>query len=129
MMAISEKELIKNFGHLEDHQYKQKYNRALGCEVKSKEHFKQLLDKGGYVGFETGNKMAAEYNKNKIKSYDGLSKETTAFIRECKQMADSKGNIKISGRFVEGLKKHGVNIDSVSKIKGLSTHQGGLQNG
>jgi hypothetical protein len=126
-MGISEKDLVKNFGHLEDKDYKQKYNRALGCEVHGKEHFKKLLDAGGFVGFETGQKLAAEAQKNQYKSYNGLSQGASSFIREAKQMADKHGNIKISDRFVEGLKKHGVNIDSIQKTRGLSERQGGFR--
>jgi len=121
-MPISEKDMIKSFGHLEDHQYKH-FNRALGVQVQGKEHYKKLLDKGGYVPYEKGCEMAEKHNKGTYKPYNGLSKEATSFIRECKQMADSKGNIAPSGRFIEGLKKHGVNIGAIEKFKS----QGGFK--
>ena len=118
--------MVKGFGHLENHQYRH-FNRALGVQVEGKEHFKHLLEKGGYVPYEKGCEMAEKCNKEKVKPYNGLSKEASYFLGECKNMADRHGRIEISDRFVEGLKKHGVNIDSVSKIKGLSTHKGGIR--
>ena len=125
-MGWSNKEMDKAFGHLEEHQYKH-YNKALGCKVEGKEHFKQLLNKGGYVSYEKGQELAATHNKNKVKSYDGLSREAKAFIGEVRQMADRKGNIKMSDRFVEGLKKHGVNVDAAMKARDLSSKQGGFR--
>ena len=40
-----------------------------------------------------------------------LSEKTMKFLHQVKDTADKKGNIKISDRFVKGLKEHGVKVD------------------
>lgn len=111
---------------LEEHKYTH-FNRALGVKVEGKAHYEKLMKDGGYVSFEKGEELASKSGKNKAKPYDGLSKEATSFLREVRGMADSRGNIKISDRFVEGLKKHGVHIGSIDKVKDLSTEKGGFK--
>src|SRR5574343_1547830 len=106
---MTDKEMCKYFGHLENHQYKH-YNRALGVQVQSKEHFKKLLEQGGYVPLEKGNQMAEACQKGRIKPYDGISPKLGKFLGEVKMMADKDGNIEVTDKFVEGLKEHGLDL-------------------
>jgi len=97
---LTQKDLDKNFGHLEDHQYKG-YNRALGTYVKSKEHFVNLMEKGGFVPQEVGERLAEEQRKNTRKDYKGLEAKTMRAIADLKATAGKNG--KLSS--LEGAKK------------------------
>ena len=88
----SSKELGKYFGHIEDHEYRH-FNRALGCEIKSKEHYFKTLEERGFVPQEVGNRLAEECNKNKVKKYDGISDKTMKVIGDLKTVSSKKGNI------------------------------------
>jgi len=90
--------IIKNYEH---------FNRALDKYITSKAHYEKEMVKGGFVSFEKGEQLAAK-NKSERQGYDGLSSEKMKFLHQVKDMADRKGNIRISDRFVEGLKKHKV---------------------
>ena len=107
---MDDKQFNKYFGHIEEHKFNH-YNRALGCKVESKEHFKYLLDKGGYVPSELGNQMAEKAREMNTKKYDGLSDKSMKFLHQVKDMADSKGNIEPGSRFIKGLEEHGVRVE------------------
>lgn len=90
--------IVKNYEH---------FNRALGKYITSKAQYEREMVKGGFVSFEKGEQMAAK-NRTERQKYDGLSPDKMKFLHQVKDMADKKGNIKISDRFVEGLKEHKV---------------------
>lgn len=107
-MPLSDREMIKYFGNLEDHQYKH-FNRSLGCQVEGKEHFKYLLDKNGFVPQEMGDKMA-EARKDTRHKYDGLSKKAMEVCISAKDQATKKGKIKIGSRLQKGMEEVGVSF-------------------
>jgi len=99
------------------------YNRSLpnwdspkGKYISSKAQYEKELAKNGMVSFEKCEQMVAK-NRVEQQKYNGLSPEKMKFLNEVKQIADKKGNIKVTSRFVEGLKKHKVigNVD-MSKL-------------
>lgn len=112
---LTQKDLDKNFGHLEDHQYKH-FNRALGCYVESKEHYVELMEKGGYVPFEEGERLAEEQRKVSAKKYDGLEDNTMRVLADLKSTASKDG--KLSS--LEGTKKAcediGMKFDYYNKL-------------
>ena len=95
------------------------YNRSLGKYITSKKHYESEMAKGGFVSYEKGQQMAESARAKNHKDYKGLSNKTMKFLNEVKQMADKKGNIKPSDRFIDGLKKHGVNIGRTDIPKGV----------
>lgn len=103
---ISDRDLNKYFGHLEDYKYRH-YNRALGRFVEGKEHFKYLLALGDYIPFDKAQEIIKKESRKEYK----LSKEAEKFIKELKGMADKKGNIRLGGRAIEKMKELGVNFD------------------
>lgn len=123
---ITDKYLDKHFGHLEDHQYRH-YNRALGCQVQSKEHYKELLEKGGYIAFEEAEHMA-ESNRKEGKKYDGLSDEASQLIADVKATAGKDGKITPTDKLVDGMKKVGVKFDYYNTLPECY-QTGGLSNG
>jgi hypothetical protein len=122
---ITDKELNKHFGHLEDHQYKH-FNRALGVQVEGKEHYKHLLNKHGFVPQDMGDRMAAE-RKDTNKKYDGLSKQAMEVCISAKAMADRKGNIKAGSRLIDGMKKAGVDFNMDDRLPSHYQPKGGFK--
>lgn len=106
-MAWSEKEMCKHFGHLEDHQYKH-FNQALGVQIHSKEHFKELLNKGNYISYDDSCRQV-DANKEKQK-YNGISEKAKKFCYGLKNITDKKGNVKFTDRLIKGMKKE-VGVD------------------
>jgi hypothetical protein len=108
----------------------QHFNRAMGKFITSKNHYEQEMAKGGYVPYEKAEQMAEIARENSKKKYDGLSAKTMKFFGEVKQMADRKGNIKVSQRYIQGLKDHGVRVDcQYDKLpKSYRVDQGGFEN-
>ena len=95
---------IKNYEH---------YNKSLpnwdipkGKYISSKAHYERELAKAGLVPYD---QVQADPNHGR-KDYK-LSEKTMKFLHQVKDTADKKGNIKISDRFVKGLKEHGVKVD------------------
>ena len=107
---LSDKDMCKYFGHLEDHQYKG-YNNALGCYVKGKEHFKKLLQDGNYVPFELGEKMAQEQRRNTIKPYDDVAEKTKKAIYGLKETATKDGKLKYPEQTKKACESVGVKFD------------------
>lgn len=108
---ITDRELCKHFGHLEDHQYKH-FNNALGCYVNGKEHFRILLDKGGFVPYESAVRAVESAEKHKRKDYT-LSPEAQSFISSIRQTADSKGRVKLGSLAIDAMKRLGVSFGDV----------------
>lgn len=123
-MSLTEKELTKHFGHLEDHQYKG-FNRALGCFVEGKEHFKFLMSKGGYVPFEKAARAVESAQHKNRRSYT-LSPEATAFISNIRMMADSKGNIKLGDLAIKKMEELGVDFRRVD-MENFDPTKGGFK--
>jgi hypothetical protein len=102
--------IIKNYEH---------FNRSLpnwdnpkGKYIGSKAQYEKELAKHGMVSYEKCEQMVAK-NRHEQNKYDGLSPEKMKFLHQVKDMADKKGNIPVTDRFVKGLKKHKVigNVD------------------
>ena len=108
MRKITEKEMCKAFGHLEDHQYRH-FNRALGCKVEGKEHFKKLLSERNMVPIDIGSEMAEKAKESRHKPYI-LSNKAKQLINSAKLLADRKGNIKVGDRLVDGMRELGVDL-------------------
>lgn len=99
--------IIKNYEH---------FNRSLpnwdspkGKYIGSKAQYERELKKNGFIPYEKAQALSSSANTHK--PYDGLSPKAMKFLHQVKDMADKKGNIKVSDRFVKGLKEHGVKVD------------------
>jgi len=107
MTRLTNRQLDKYFGHLEDHEYRH-YNRSLGCFVEGKEHFKKLLSAGQFVPFDLAERFAEDYDKRNPKKPYELSDKAKDIIKSIKLTADKKGNIKLGGRAIKALKEIGA---------------------
>ena len=123
---MSDRELCKHFGHLEDHQYKH-FNRSLGVMVESKEHFKYLLDKGGYIPSEQANQLADKAKELNTKKYDGISGQAMEVCQAAKSQADKKCKLRIGTRLQKGMEKVGVSFDD--RLPQHYRTKGGFDNG
>lgn len=107
MNQITDKQLNKHFGHLEDHQYRH-FNRSLGVFVEGKEHYKYLLKKGGMVPFDVACELADEHDKkNPHKDYT-LSPKAREIINSIRLTADKRGNIRLGSVAIRALREAGL---------------------
>jgi len=112
--------IIKNYQH---------YNSALGKYINSRKEYEREMVKGGFVPFEKAQQMAEQARSNSRKPYNGVSDKTMKFMHDIKSTADRKGNIRISDRYVEGLKEHGVKVDcQYDKLPKAYQLKGGFNN-
>jgi len=94
----------------EEHTYHH-YNRALGCRVYGKDHYKKLMAEGGFIPYEQAQKIAAEArSRNSPKEYK-TDPELLKFLNQIKLTADSKGNVKLGSRAIQRMKEFGVNFN------------------
>lgn len=112
---LTQKDLDKNFGHLQDHQYKH-FNRALGCEVKSKEHFIDLMEKGGFVPYEEGERLAEQQRKETRKDYKGIEKKTMRAIADLKATSGKDGKLSSLEGTKRACEEVGIKFDYYNKL-------------
>jgi hypothetical protein len=115
--------IVRNYEH---------YNRALpnwdsprGKYIGSKKQYEYEMKKAGMVSQDEGDRMVQE-SKKESKKYNGLEEKTMRFIHSIKDTADKKGNIKISDRYVKGLKEIGVKVDCMYDKLPKAYQQGGF---
>jgi hypothetical protein len=106
-MRLTEKQLTKHFGHLEDHQYRG-YNRALGCFVENKEHFLKLMEQGKMVPLDIACELADEYDRKHPRKEYSLSPKAREIINAIKLTADKKGNIRLGSVAIRALREIGL---------------------
>jgi len=94
--------IVRNYEH---------YNRTLGKYISSKSQYEKEMAKQGMVSWEVGEQLAEKARKSLHKDYDGLSPQAMAVCKAAKDQADKKGNLKLSSRLVDGMKKTGVCFD------------------
>lgn len=70
------------------------YNRSLGMQIRSKDHYDRVCKEGGWVSYEQAQAMAEEGRKKKIKPYE-VSKESKELIQYANSIKDKKGNLKL----------------------------------
>lgn len=111
--------IVKNYAH---------YNRSLGMEIKSKEHYDRVCKEGNWVSDEQAKEIAEKSRKEKIKDYR-ISKESLEIIQAAKNSKDSKGNIKLGDRAIKALidrKAIGKVIPDYMKLPSAYDGKGGF---
>lgn len=123
-MRLSQKQLDKHFGHLEDHQYKH-YNEAMGCMIYSKEHYVHEMEKRRMVPVDIGEDMARDWDKkNPQKKCEGLSPKAEEIIRALKMQ--SKNGYIVLGEYpkaVKALEELGMTFDQDKTNKITNTNR------
>ncbi len=108
--------IVKNWNH---------YNSALGCHVKNKEHYKELMRKGNYISQEE----QSDRCKNNGKKEFVLSKDAEDIIRAAKSKRNYKGQVKLDGKLGDKMISMGIinkKIGNYMKVDGLNTQSGGF---
>jgi hypothetical protein len=119
-MDLSNKQLDKYFGHLEEHEYRH-YNNALGCMVEGKEHFKYLMRKGNFLPYE----YAEETIKEDLRKEHKLGDKALDFIKYLRlKPKDKRGNTQFYPKEIDKMKELGVRFDFVEQE--LDYRQGGF---
>lgn len=107
MSRITNRDLDKYFGHLEDHEYKH-FNSALGIEIEGKEHFRKIMEQGKYIPYDLACKYAEEHDRKKQNKTWNISKKALNIIKSVKLTKDKNGNIKLGGRALKALRELGA---------------------
>jgi hypothetical protein len=109
-MDLTDKQMRKYFGNLEDHQYKH-FNHALGCMVEGKEHFKYLLRRGNYLPQEMAERIIESDTSHDKKDYK-TSEKVMRFLNHVKYKADKKGNVRFDTNEIDYMQKElGMNFN------------------
>ena len=104
------------------------YNRSLGMQIKSKEHYDRVCKEGNWVSFEQAQEIAEKARAEKIKPYK-ISRESEEIIKYANQIKDSKGKVKLGdvaiGKLIE-KKAIGRQIPSYMKLPSAYQPKGGF---
>ena len=102
------------FGRVEDYRFRG-YNKALGCFVEGKEHYKRILKMKGLVPFDEADRLAQEFDKtHRPPDNFELSPKAQDIIRSLKLTADKNGNIHLGDRAIAALRELGaIGNDSI----------------
>ena len=122
-MRLTSKQCDKYFGHLENHEFRH-YNKALGKYIEGKEHFIHEMDKGGFVPFEMGERMAEEHRKNHTTDYKDISNKTKRVIADLKATSGKGGKLSSLSGTKRACESVGVKFD-----RRLPSHYGDIQVG
>lgn len=109
-MRLTSKQCDRYFGHIESHNYRG-FNKALGKYIEGKDHFIHEMDKGGFVPFEMGERMAEEKRKTSTKKYDGISEKTGRVIADLKSTSGKGGKLSSKEGTKRACEEVGVRFD------------------
>ena len=117
--------IIRNYEHINSSF--PNWDTPRGKYIRSKAHYEQEMAKAGLVPFDKAEQMAEQARAKSHKPY-ALSEKARKFIGAVKNTAGKDGKITVSDRFVDGLRKVGVNVDC--NYDKLPSHykEGGFQN-
>ena len=93
--------IVKNYEHFNT--ALPNWNTPKGVYIKTKDQYDRAMKAAGMVSYEIM-QQRVEANKNKRKDYVP-SEKALAIMRHAMDNADKKGNVKLSGRAIEGLKE------------------------
>lgn len=99
------------------------FNRAMGKHIKSKRHYKEEMEKGGFVSFNQGQQAANAARQKREEKYKPSS-EALAIMRAAKNRASKDGKVKLSGAMVDGMKKLGMAFGHEHAPRELKTEGG-----
>jgi hypothetical protein len=109
-MRLTSKQCTKYFGAREDHEFRG-YNKALGKFIEGKEHFIHEMEKGGYVPFEMGERMAEEHRKTRTTDYTDISDKTKRVIADLKSTSGKGGKLSSLSGTKRACESVGVKFD------------------
>ncbi len=104
------------------------YNRSLGMQIKSKDHYDRVCKEGNWVPYEQAQEIAERSRKEKIKPYK-ISKESEELIKYAKDIKDKKGNLKLSDKAIDKLverKAIGKQVPSYMQLPSTYQNKGGF---
>lgn len=111
--AFFDRAFNKAFGRIEDYRFIG-WNNALGCFVKSKEHYRRILKDRGLLPFDGAEALAEEYkSKAERNRLPELSEKSRAIIRALREHKRKDGTVKIEGRLLEAMIEAGA-INDIS---------------
>ena len=104
------------------------YNRTLGMQIRSKEHYERVCREGNWVPFEQAQEIAEKAHATKIKEYK-ISKESQEIIKYAHQIKDKKGNLKLGDIAIKKLiekKAIGRAVPDYMKLPSAYSNKGGF---
>ena len=108
--VLTSRNCDKYFGHKEAHSFRG-FNKALGKYIEGKEHFIHEMNKGGFVPFEVGERMAEEHRKNHTTDYKDISDKTKRVIADLKATSGKGGKLSSLDGAKRACESVGVRFD------------------
>ncbi len=115
--------VIKNYNHL--NKSFGDWDTPEGKLVKNKDHYDRLMKENNMISYD---KAMQQSKDSGLKPYV-LSKNAWDIIKTAKQSKDNKGNVKLSDRTIDAMKKIGAigkNIPKYMTREEMSTTKGGF---
>jgi hypothetical protein len=112
---LTSRDCDKYFSHKEAHEYRG-YNKALGKYITGKEHFIHEMNKGGFVPYEVGLKMAEQRQKETATDYKSVSPKTLKTIHQLKETVGRNGKLSSKTGTKKAMEDCGVRFDYYSKL-------------
>lgn len=104
------------------------YNRTLGMEIKSRDHYERVCKEGNWVSDDQAKEIAEKARKEKIKPYQ-VSKDTWDIIKVAKNSLKADGKIKLPDAAIDRLiekKVIGKVIPDYMKLPSAYSNKGGF---
>jgi len=102
------------------------FNRPLNKYISSRSQYEKEMAKQGYVSWEKGEELVADYQKRNKKDYKGISRQAMEVCKAAKDQADNKGRLTPSTRLIDGMKKTGVCFELPKHYRDLEISKGGF---
>lgn len=106
------------------------WNSPKGRYIRTKDEYDRACKEAGMISYDEMQRRV-ESNKNKRTEYKP-SEKALAIMRHAMDHADKKGNVKLSGRAIEGLKEMKAlkpKIPSYMQLPSAYSGKGGFNNG
>lgn len=111
--------IVRNYSH---------YNRTLGMQITSKDHYDRVCKEGNWVSDEQAAEIAEKSRKNKIKPYK-ISEESKAIIEHANNIKSKDGKVKLSDKAINALiskKAIGKVVPQYMKLPSAYANKGGF---
>lgn len=79
-----------------------------GKYIKSESHYKEEMKRGGYVTYEEAQQRNKNEQERRSSQKFKVSKPVLSILKEIKDKADKKGNVKLSDREIDAMKSMGL---------------------
>lgn len=100
------------------------WDTPTGKYIRNEQHYKEEMKRHGFITYEEAMDRKRAKEEAQAKERFKVSKPVLSILKSVKDSADKKGNVKLSDRQVDAMKKHGLKTGNPIREK-ISTITGG----